>query len=104
MTRLIGKGVSTENYGTLDTSGYWTVTCTITETQKYDDGSEKKEFISAKCMDRNYDMALQTALATALITYREETLDRNESSLIDSREKYGKPNDKGNNNPDTITQ
>lgn len=104
MAKVTGHGVSTVNYGTLDKDGFWTVITTITEAQEYEDGTQKQEEISAKCMDKNYDLALQTALATALISYREETLDRNERNLISAREKYGRLNDTGNNNSDTITQ
>lgn len=104
MTKLIGIGMSTVNHATLDSSGYWTVISTITETHEFDNGTMKEETISSKCMDRSYELALQTALATALISYREETLDRHEKNLISAREKYGRPNDTGNNHSDTITQ
>lgn len=104
MAKLIGIKLSTVNHATLDSSGYWTDTCTITETHEFDDGNVKQEFISAKCMDRSYDLALQTALATALISYREETMDRNEGNLINAREKYGRPDDYSSNNKNTLTQ
>lgn len=104
MSKVIGKGFSTVNSGKVDSQGYWTVTSTITELVEYDDGQVKTEIVDAKCMDRSFDIAHQTALATALIMYREETIDRGLSSLVEAREKYGRPDGTSFSDPNTKIQ
>lgn len=104
MTKIIGKGFSTVNNGKMDSQGYWTVTSTITEFVEYEDGQVKTETVDAKCMDRSFDIAHQTALATALIMYREETIDRGMSGLVEAREKYGRLDGTSFTDSDTYTQ
>lgn len=102
--KLIGKSFVNDNKGILGDDGYWTVTVLMTETFYYDDGSEDVETIESKCMDTNYHLAHQTALASAMIQLREEVYDRHLTSLIEARQKFGRLNDNGTNNKDTITQ
>ena len=100
--KLIGKSFVNDNKGILGEDGYWTVTVLMTEKFFYDDGSETTEVIESMCMDNNFQMAHQTALASALVQYRQEVYDRGLTSLIEAREKYGKLNDYGTDNKNTV--
>lgn len=102
MSKVIGKSFVNDNSGILSEDGYWTVTVLMTETFYYEDGTEKKEVIEVKAMDKDFQTAHQTSLASALVQYRVEVYDRGMGSLVEAREKYGKLT--GSVDPNTPTQ
>lgn len=104
MTRIISKAFSNVNKGTALGNGDWKVEVIMTETFGYDDGTEKSEVIEAMCIDSNFQEAHTIALASALEQYRDEVFDKGLTSLIESREKFGKLDDKSRDNKDTLTQ
>ena len=104
MARIIGKTFNNFNSGVEQANGDWRVEVILVETFLHDDGTTKEEKIEVVCIDSDFQVAHQVALASALNQYREETIDRGMVSLIESREKYGNPNDNSGNNKDTITQ
>jgi hypothetical protein len=102
--KVISKEFSNMNKGMALDNGDWKVEVMFLEVFTYDDGSEKREIIETACYDRNFQTAHQVALSSALAQYREEVYDKGMISLIEAREKYGRPNDNSGNNTDTLTQ
>lgn len=104
MTKVVCKSFTTKISGFALDNDYWKVTVKLTENFIHDDETEKEEIIESMCIDSDFVQAQQVAMSSALLQYREEVYDKGMHSLIESREKFGKPNDNSIHNQDTVTQ
>lgn len=92
MTReVIGMGLSNINNG-IKENGMWTVTVKLIETRTYSDGTVDEEVIESMCMDTDHLTAHEVALRSALAQYGEEVYNKGLTSLVEARNKYGRPN------------
>jgi hypothetical protein len=102
MAEVIRFSFSTVNVGERQDNGGWKVTSTLTEEWTFVNGTSRAEKIDAMCFDNDEVNAQQVALHSALVSYREEVIDKGFSNLVEAR--MAKENDDFKDNPNTPTQ
>lgn len=105
---LVGRGFGQQTTATRDIDGFWKIEVLMTEKVIYPDGSVKEESIESMHVDRDFDVAHQVALHSALSELNELVYDRGFDSLIEGKEyerKLEAENANGSKaNEDTTTQ
>ena len=105
MDKVIKTSFSTTISGELQENGGWKVTALLEDNEWLQDGTQFTEKIDAMSFDDDYVSAQQTALASALIQYRQEVLDNGFTGLVQARQsRKALENDGSKANTDTITQ
>ena len=87
---IVGMSLNNFNDGVFE-NGMWKVVVKLVESRTYSDGTKDEETIEAMCMDSDHLNAHEIAMRTALHQLREEVYDKGLTSLVEARNKYGRP-------------
>ncbi len=87
---IVGMSLVNINDGVFE-NGMWKVNVKLTESRTYSDGTRDEETIEAMCMDTDHLNAHDVAMKTALYQLRQEVYDKGLTSLVEARNKYGRP-------------